>query len=289
MFLSFKNIKAQPYEPLIADSVNEWCVEYNYGFFTSRKKYRTTTDTIINGKLYRTIVRMTSDSTSCTEGYIREDIQSKKVFYIDNFDIGFNCSSSLDTSERLLYDFSKGIGDTIFIDNINDSTKAIQELYIDTIFFHQNLKTFKLKFEHSISGNFENVYWKEGVGSELGIESNINFKMPYETVSQSLNCAIKDNVELSICAGSCESYVFIKDVADNILEIYPNPTSNILYFKSDKQIEMIELFDLRGKSILSTNSKRIQTSSLPEGVYLYLIRLSDGEVISGKFIKESTF
>ena len=53
------------------------------------------------------------------------------------------------------------------------------------------------------------------------------------------------------------------------IAIYPNPTSDILNISFDGEIDNIEMFDILGKQVLITNSKKnIDVRGLKSGIYL---------------------
>ncbi|WP_084466331.1 T9SS type A sorting domain-containing protein [Kaistella palustris] len=72
------------------------------------------------------------------------------------------------------------------------------------------------------------------------------------------------------------------------MQVYPNPTKNILYIKSDEIILNVELFDLAGKKILEANPKHMQTQlniqQIPAGMYLLRMQTAAGMTVS-KVIK----
>lgn len=72
----------------------------------------------------------------------------------------------------------------------------------------------------------------------------------------------------------------------DVLEIFPNPTHNIININSNKKINKIELYDLQGKLILKENeTDQINISNLKEGVYFIKIYTNNGLQIK-KIIKE---
>jgi hypothetical protein len=77
----------------------------------------------------------------------------------------------------------------------------------------------------------------------------------------------------------------------NTLEIYPNPTSNILNIKSldnHQSIKNIEILDITGKSILKRNFENenfITLRGINSGVYLIRI-VSNKGIATLKFVKE---
>lgn len=71
-----------------------------------------------------------------------------------------------------------------------------------------------------------------------------------------------------------------------ILEIYPNPTSDILTISTSDKISKTILFDLSGKIVMKGNSDRLNLSSLPNGVYMLNIIFEDGTSVTEKIIKK---
>ena len=78
--------------------------------------------------------------------------------------------------------------------------------------------------------------------------------------------------------------------SQNTFSLYPNPTSDFLYFYSDssKGKVYISLFDVSGKHILDQsmqNTSPIDLSHLENGFYIYRISVDD-EIKTGKILKK---
>lgn len=88
-------------------------------------------------------------------------------------------------------------------------------------------------------------------------------------------------------------YITVKSTADcatmgtsnanaEKIQIYPNPTKNILYIKSPNEIKNIEIFDVAGRKVMNTNvsSKQKETQvnleKLNSGVYILKTYTSSG-------------
>lgn len=70
------------------------------------------------------------------------------------------------------------------------------------------------------------------------------------------------------------------------ISLYPNPTTSYFEIKTDYDIELVELFDLTGKMILSVkNKKKIDILNITSGVYLVKIYFNN-TYVSSKIIKE---
>lgn len=79
----------------------------------------------------------------------------------------------------------------------------------------------------------------------------------------------------------------IIDLTEKDYAIYPNPTSNILYFNSKVDKTLISIFDLNGKMVLrkQINDNQINISNFPNGVYTIKIIDKTGVLIK-KFVKQ---
>lgn len=68
----------------------------------------------------------------------------------------------------------------------------------------------------------------------------------------------------------------VNDINSFSVKVYPNPTSGMLQIQSEKPIRKVEVIGLNGQTIQQErNSKSIDISSLPKGVYL--LKVTDGQ------------
>jgi len=89
-----------------------------------------------------------------------------------------------------------------------------------------------------------------------------------------------------------ESLSIDDDALDTKIVLYPNPSSNFLNVKlssSGKKIKHIRIIDVNGRIINEyapkhTNSIKLNTNNLENGIYLIQITTSENEVLSYKKI-----
>ncbi|MFT4661732.1 MAG: hypothetical protein ACI8XB_002012 [Patiriisocius sp.] len=75
-------------------------------------------------------------------------------------------------------------------------------------------------------------------------------------------------------------------VDDNLLEIYPNPTSEILNFKSEIRIDRIIIHDVIGNQMYQqSGNSALNVRNWTPGIYTVIIEDSNGIVSSQKFVK----
>jgi len=91
---------------------------------------------------------------------------------------------------------------------------------------------------------------------------------------------------VTTCASPCN--IGINEVETISLEVYPNPSTDMVQFKSDKEIQ-VTVFDLMGKLVYqTTTANSLQTISTIEwavGIYTYRAYSANG-MSTGKLIKQ---
>lgn len=128
-----------------------------------------------------------------------------------------------------------------------------------------------------------NVYF--GIGAATAI-TKVVVKWPSGTVDEILNPTI--NQALFVLEGSSPA-LGINDNTLSSFSLYPNPANDFINvtFKTDLVLQTAEIFDLSGKSLLSTPiaNEKINVSTLASGVYVLLLKDNTGKKFVQRFIK----
>lgn len=84
-----------------------------------------------------------------------------------------------------------------------------------------------------------------------------------------------------------ESALSIKDLSgiDNLIYIYPNPVMDIMQIQTALRILKVEITDITGRQLYSTNSKTIDTHNFAKGVYFIKATTENGTAVR-RFVKE---
>lgn len=219
--------------------------------------------------------------------------QSKKVFFVP-------ADSS---SELLLYDFTKNVGETVevygYLMGLGGNPE-FRSLAIDsistTIINGVARKTYKFNangFYHT------DEYWYEGIGSSFG------FLTPFVSISDNiftLKCNakndtlyyFKNNIGSFLCTSvepncSCEYTINatgINDVSIPSLNIFPNPGNDKINIQTDLKIKEIIIFNSIGQEVKTTNDKLIDISNFEKGFYFITLITENNRKSTIKFIKE---
>ncbi|MFY7861556.1 MAG: T9SS type A sorting domain-containing protein [Chitinophagales bacterium] len=134
---------------------------------------------------------------------------------------------------------------------------------------------------YNIEHEFGSSYWElndtivEGIGSinyYLYALDNMVNSMTCGGESGPFRCYSDNNLGTFKVTNypECDFVIGIEEQMEKLnLEIFPNPSSDIIYLKSDKRFHLIEIYDTCGQRVhSSTNNNFIDVSHLSHGVYI---------------------
>lgn len=244
-------------------------------------------DTIINGLQYKKYYN--ADSNYSNPFYLaalREDVITQKVFAF----------YPIYNSERILYDFSAIVGDTVesqsFSVEMNSDNQplAFKVLEVDSISilgnYHKRLKVKSLCESQPIED-----YWVAGIGSVsaglfdagmYGFCGAICFSAPpvllcYERDGNLLfdNPSYDNCIEYPLGTTELEQEIGVS--------IYPNPTADIVTITSKETIDNYSIYSINNQLIISkknnSNFVEVPFVNLPSGVYFVKITTSKGSIL----------
>ena len=68
------------------------------------------------------------------------------------------------------------------------------------------------------------------------------------------------------------------------VSIYPNPTNDVLNIETASDLKSIEIYNIQGQKVLSSNQKQINVSTLPSGIYMIRIQDAENAIVTKKVI-----
>ena len=235
--------------------------------------------TQINGESYRKYYKVRAWHNDTTIQYLREDSTNK--IYILRL-------PQNDTLEDQLYDFGANLGDSVITSRYH-GTNIGRIDSLDTVFIANQFR--KRYFVNTLSWSTgQTEIWIEGIGSTT------DFLCPLETINTYdlwANILTFQDVDSGFydSGDTCRYYNNIEETLSNYsINIYPNPTSNILNIKNNgiNKIEGVSLYSMDGKEklikpLLSNQQSTIDVSTLTEGVYFLRLNVG-GEIVFSKVI-----
>lgn len=278
----FGKLKAQDYHTF-PDSNAVWSEVFTseQPFEIDTYQYGISGDTMINSKWYKKIYLLNDTTYPLNTGQfcggIREDDQ-KRIFAID-------CSCTYPgagENEVLLYDFSKSIGDTVFVGE--DGLGPWGSMVID------HIDSALINGEYRKTFHFAGYpyFWIEGIGSTRGLFSPIT-SQPTGYQEWELICYNKSDEVLYLNPefDSCFPLLTGIETQNKISEgmnVFPCPAGD--YFEIEliqgnaSQEYEVRLFDLTGHVVLKTQitgeNNRIDVSGLKAGYFFVRIQSPTG-------------
>ncbi len=166
-----------------------------------------------------------------------------------------------------------------------DNGDSVWSSWSDTVQFHRPM--FRLK------GMSNNVHWGYVNGGGLydpgeevlirAIPRNDNYRFTYwhtgdttDTLSFTIVC---DTVFTAFFEqiGSDDDTVGIASARDGIVLLMPNPANNTVYVKAPEQMQLIQIIDMTGNTVLqfpiSTETAVLDLHHLPAGIYMIRLYL----------------
>lgn len=214
-------------------------------------------DVTIGGLEYHTIY---SNGARGLLGAYRED--GAQVYYC-----AWNGSSY--DEEELLYDYDLEEGD--FFNDTDEHPMMVTSVTTVTDLNGVERKVFEFMF---LGLEEESEYWIEGVGSNRGfIYRGVYTPTDDGAVFHLLCYHVGDElIYLNPEYNACDIDE-INENSENGINIYPNPANNVVRVlnETNAPINKIEIIDLLGRVVMSSNSDFIDVSGLSEGQYLVKI------------------
>ena len=295
LFLIFhSNCKTQNYHPFPVSGA-EWHERQSNedGSFAVNYRYVIQGDTIINSLLYHKIYLpedpLIPGLDSVLVGFIRED-NARKIYAIYSSII----EPGVTYQEQLILDFSKNVGDTVFLGNSqsNPPNRPAVIEKIDSVLVNGS---YHREFHFEGLDTFET--WIEGIGSTRGLFSHFMLVLPWSNMYFKTICFMQDSIIEYInpyfvdCSGTVAGIEDLNE-NENIITIYPNP----VYNKSKLEIsnplpglEKIEIYNSLGKLTMTMDTHQesgfyINAYDFPPGFYFCRVICRGGRVYSYKFI-----
>ena len=214
-------------------------------------------DVVIGGLEYHTIY---SNGARGLLGAYRED--GAQVYYCAWNGSGYD-------EEELLYDYDLEEGD--FFNDTDEHPMMVTSVTTVTDLNGVERKVFEFMF---LGLEEESEYWIEGVGSNRGfIYRGVYTPTDDGAVFHLLCYHVGDElIYLNPEYNACDIDE-INENSENGINIYPNPANNVVRVlnETNAPINKIEIIDLLGRVVMSSNSDFIDVSGLSEGHYLVKI------------------
>ena len=246
-------------------------------------------DTILCGNTFSRYCNFTPGGTAqCGTGMYGAltRMVGSQIFVVYN-----PCSTPV--TETMWYDWGLNVGNyfTVFTGNYFQCNVVVDSVYMKTMLNGQQRKYF---YMHGSNFSGNHIYrWIEGIGDiDRGFWGNQDFEGGYDifVCHQENDTLIWRNPNLNLVP-YChfQTVTSLKEKEQNIIAIYPNPTTSILNIVDEQnqlQNSTIEIKNYVGQVIFTTPfTTQIDISHLSAGMYLITLRDKENKKTI-KIIKE---
>jgi len=244
-------------------------------------------DTLLNNLHYTKVYKLNDhptifDTIRTLHCFMRQDNEVKKIWFIRHY-LG-------ETTEKLGYDLSGNVGDTVSLPAFKyewdwDSSFILEIKDTNSVpLFNGTFRTY-YAFT-SVSNGGRSIGYIEGITcfSNTFPDRLYSWDPFHQTYSQCLhqnNAYIWPASTFPIDTTQCGfNFVHNKHLEGGALKIYPNPANNYVNLEIPTSFKIVscELFDLFGNQIKKTNLQftsnpiHFELSTYPSGVYIFIVR-----------------
>ena len=92
-------------------------------------------------------------------------------------------------------------------------------------------------------------------------------------------CTVEESIDITL-----PCFVSIDETHLNHINVFPNPSNGVFQIESDYTIEKLEVINIQGASLFTTNVNTINLSNLSAGIYFLKMEI-DGNILMKKLIK----
>jgi len=241
-------------------------------------------DTVLRGEAFSVIKRGLGGGLPA---YIREVDSTQRVYFLYDY---------LDTATRLLYDFSKSIGDTVVIIDDWGDTVNWEVVKDSTLIIGSQQRRF-IDVRRDYFGYIQTDRWIEGIGSIHGLFAPIDeppgyFERHFELICfENKGTSFQYEPHPQYDCNTPKQVFSVEETRLRKIKSFPNPFGNQLQIENGSDAALrFSLFSPTGAEWTSGRlgpyeNMEIKTQHLPRGIYL-IRYFSEGRSASQKLVKK---
>lgn len=285
------SVLAQTHVPLFNEPTRIWTSTYSgtvdaYCSDTWTTSFWLSGDSIINDTTYQRVASrgiyfqgyINAPQYACTTSYFFDGVHR----FVREFDRKVYARYG-STPERLIYDFTVEVGDTIPIPSNMDGFQY--QGVVTTIDSIEVNGTYRKRFIiPEIPGYGTGVACViEGIGGCRGLFQELYGQMGLSHFTL-LDCVMEQGSSI-YGEDECNLYTTVAGgLSTRSIIVAPNPSPGHFYISGMAQRSVLEIFDAQGRLIMRPNGDLIDLSGKPSGLYLLRIRTPQGQPISSHWL-----
>ncbi|MEQ1732156.1 MAG: T9SS type A sorting domain-containing protein [Bacteroidia bacterium] len=249
-------------------------------------------DSLYNGHLYKKYNKCSGPSltTGVFFALLREDSLTQRIYTVP-------ADSS---QERLLYDFSLNVNDTVSVypsvDYYNSQGgNIVRVIAIDSVLIGTKYRK-RLSLKSYNFGFYEIEYWIEGIGSTYGLffpdaigAGIVDGCLPSLLCVTHNGITLYDDTAYASCYEFCNTSGFKNKALEHITS-FPNPTATTLTINATASISTVCMYNGLGQQVINnlytsaSNTQTIPVNTLPNGIYMLQVSTVNNTVSAIKVV-----
>ena len=239
-----------------------------------------------------TILTIFFISFNCFSQCPNSDIVLSSQNDIDNFSTNYPNCTQLNNSLKIEGTNATNLSPLSSITSVNNSVFIKDNVGLTSLTGLSNLATIGSNFFLENNASLTDITGLNAlvtVSNNFYIQNNSNLtncNIDYICNGSNSNITISNNnTGCNDITEACSALSII-DEEINTVKIYPNPTKGFINLISNNLLN-VELYDMLGKKVLTTNNIKIDLSSFKTGIYLLKVKSRDnGSIETYRLIKE---
>lgn len=148
----------------------------------------------------------------------------------------------------------------------------------------------------SVDFKFYNIYLPDSTSDEAGSHGHLSYKIKSinavnlgDQVSAKADIYFDFNAPVitNTVTTTFVDYSNVTDVNNSFISLYPNPVSDVIYIKSDYQVNSIKIYNQLGELITKkTNDNQLNIALLKSGIYFCKVSDVEGNTSVFKVVKK---
>ena len=164
---------------------------------------------------------------------------------------------------------------------------------------------FQYKPKYTFAGNAYIYYEINNSGTWTQIAASASYSTNCNLVSTSISSgvipsgvSVKFRFQINYSNGASNAIVYFDNInisqstltsqnfSQNNLEVklYPNPVNDVLNIETALELQSVEIYNIQGQKVLSSNQKEINVSDLASGMYMVRIQDTDNNIATKKIV-----
>ena len=189
------------------------------------------------------------------------------------------------------YGFSfnaSGINNFGWANDVTDATAIVANVWTHIVTTYDEVGMARIYINGVLKKSASKTNWNTAIDANfnLGRLVSINGSPAYTGAIDDLKIYPYALPQADITSLFTNNTLSNSDFSINNLEValYPNPVNDLLNIETALELQSVEIYNIQGQKVLSSNQKQINVSNLAAGMYMVRIQDTDNNIATKKIV-----